>query len=128
MRRLYVRPLGFDLYRPPNLESRATTPAVLFVCGFPDPGFGSVVGCKFKEMAGYVSWARLVAASGLAAITYTNQDPVADLDALLAHLHGNAAALGLDKGRFGIWACSGNVPTAPSPTPMSCRAKWCGAC
>ena len=106
--------LGFDLYRPSSGESRSPTPAVVFICGFSDPGFASFVGCKFKEMAGYVTWAQLVAASGLAAITYTNQDPVADLYSLLGHLERNAASLGLDQARFGVWACSGNVPTALS--------------
>ena len=81
---------------------------------FSDPGFESFVGCKFKEMAGYITWAQLVAASGMAAITYTNQDPAADLAALLTYLHGDAGALGLDESRFAIWACSGNVPTALS--------------
>jgi hypothetical protein len=104
--------LTLDLYRPPNREQSVRLPAVIFVSGFPDPGFEAMVGCKFKEMAGYISWGQLVAASGLVAVTYTNQDPVADLDTAISYLQQNAAALGLDENRFGIWAGSGNVPTA----------------
>ena len=123
-------PLSFDLYRPANIEGRAPAPAVLFVEGFSDPAFESFVGCKFKEMAGYVGWARLMAATGIAAITYTNQDPVADLDALVSHLRQTAAGLELDAGRLGVWACSGNVPTAlgmlmRNPVPSFAAAVLC---
>jgi len=102
--------LTMDLYRPAGLPGRR--PAVIFVAGFPDPGFQAVMDCKFKEMGGYVSWAELVAASGMVGITYSNCDPVADLGRLVTHLSENAARLGIDEHRIGVWACSGNVPTA----------------
>ena len=108
------RPLGFDIYRPPGADEGGRTPAVVFVAGFPDPGFEAKVGCKFKEMGAYVSWARLTAASGLAAITYTNRDPAEDLRALLEHVRRNAADLGVDEKRVGLWAASGNGPLALS--------------
>jgi len=71
-----------------------------------------MLGVKFKEMALAVSWGQLIAASGLIAIAYTNREPAADLAALLQHLQDQAAALGIDAGRMGLWACSGNVPLA----------------
>jgi hypothetical protein len=106
--------LTFDIYRPPGLKEGARTPAVVIVAGFPDTGFESRMGCKFKEMGSSVSWGQLMAASGLAAIAYTNRDPAADLHALLRHVRQDAAALGLDEGRLGLWASSGNVPLALS--------------
>ena len=107
-------PLTMDLYYPSGTEDVARRPAVLFVSGYPDPGFEAIVGCKFKEMEAYVSWSRLVAASGMIAVTYSNHEPVADLGRLLTHLRENAAAFGIDERRVGVWACSGNVPVALS--------------
>jgi hypothetical protein len=106
--------LTMDLYYPPDWQSGAPLPAVVFVAGYPDPGFASKVGCKLKEMASYVSWGQLTAASGLVAITYTNREPAADIHALIEYLRQNAAALGIDENHIGVWACSGNVPLALS--------------
>ncbi|MDQ1524563.1 MAG: hypothetical protein QOE47_2487 [Pyrinomonadaceae bacterium] len=104
----------FDVYYPTCAESGARVPAVFVVAGFPDAGYEAIVGCKFKEMGSSVSWGQLLAASGVAAITYTNQEPAADLDALLRHVRQDAAALGVDENRLGLWASSGNVPLALS--------------
>jgi hypothetical protein len=82
-------------------------PAVVFVTGYPDPGAEKIFGCKVKEMECYISWAKLMAASGLAAITYLNHDPARDLDALFRHLRENAETLGIDQRRMGVWSCSG---------------------
>jgi acetyl esterase/lipase len=64
-------------------------------------------------MASYVSWARLVAASGMIGVTYSNRVPD-DGRAVLAYLRSNAAALGIDEARLAIWAASGNSPMAMS--------------
>jgi len=101
-----------DLYYPPHVNEGMSQPAVLFVAGFPDPGFERFAGCKLKETAGYASWAQLVAASGLVGITYSHQEPVPDLDRVVAYLRQNSTTLGIDARRISLWACSGNVPTA----------------
>jgi hypothetical protein len=106
--------LTMDIYYPPEVERGARTPAVVFVAGFPDVGFEARVGCKFKETGSSVSWGRLTAASGLVSITYTNRDPAEDVHALLRYVRQNAAALGVDETRLGVWASSGNVPLALS--------------
>ena len=106
--------LKMDIYRPPGSGDGEGAPAVVIVAGFPDGGFEAKVGCKFKEMGSSVSWARLLAASGVAAITYTNREPGGDVQALLRHVRRNADALGVDAGRLGLWASSGNVPAALS--------------
>lgn len=108
--------LTMDIYYPPGSPESAPRrlPAVVFVAGFPDEGFEAKVGCKFKEMGSSVSWARLTAASGLVAITYTNREPTRDLHALLQHIRRRADALGIERDRLGLWAGSGNVPLALS--------------
>ena len=105
-------PLTLDVYRPADAAAGGRLPAVIFVAGYNDVGYEKVFGRKFKDMAMCVSWGQLVGASGLAAIAYTNREPVADLEALIEHVQQNAAALGIDEHRVGVWATSGNVPLA----------------
>ena len=119
-----------DLYRPSDAPH--PLPAVVLVTGFPDPGFRTVAGCACKDTAPFSSWARLLAASGLAAVTYSNVDPAADALAVLAHLRDHAAELDIDAGRFALWACSGHAPNAlavlgrnPSPA-IRCAALCYG--
>lgn len=95
----------FDLYRAVKGE---LAPTVLFVYGFADPTFAQ----GLRQMGTYTSWGRLLACSGLNAVTYTYQEPVGDVASLLQHLRRNAGELGIDASRIGIWAASGNVPTA----------------
>lgn len=97
--------LVLDVYTPPGA---ARSPAVLFVYGFAHPLFAQ----GLKEMGAYSSWGRLLAASGIAAVTYAYREPVADLEALLAHLRAHGDDLGIDVSRLAVWAASGNVPTA----------------
>jgi hypothetical protein len=95
----------FDLYLAPT---RDPAPTVVFVYGFPDPRFAQ----GLRQMGAYTSWGRLLASSGMHAVAYSYRDPALDLAALLAHLRGNAASLAIDPSRMGLWAASGNVPTA----------------
>jgi len=95
----------FDLYVAAHA---APAPTVLFVFGFPDARFAT----GLRKMGAYASWGRLLAASGMNAVAYSYADPVQDVAALLGHLRENAGPLGIDRSRLGIWAASGNVPTA----------------
>jgi len=63
------------------------------------------VGCKFMEMEWTICMARLIAASGMTAITHSNRDPEPDALALLDHLSASAS-------KAGIWATSGHGPVA----------------
>jgi dienelactone hydrolase len=118
-------PLTIDLYCPPGGGDGAPAPAVLFVTGFPDPGAQKIFGCRLKDMGSYTSWAQLAAASGLAAVTYTNNEPAADVHSVLQYLRRSGAELGIDAHRIGLWACSGNAPTALSLLMLQPRALKC---
>lgn len=107
-------PLTMDVYSPADMVDGARLPAVVLIAGYNDVGYEKMLGVKFKEIAMSVSWSQLIAASGMIAIAYTNREPTADLDALLQHVRDDAAALGIDRDRIGLWACSGNVPLALS--------------
>jgi hypothetical protein len=108
-------PLKMDLYYPPDAKSGARIPAVVFVTGYSDVRMWPVLRWgKFKDMAMSVSWGQLVAASGVVAVTYTNDEPTTDLWALLQYIRQHAATLGIDENRIGLSACSGHVPLALS--------------
>ncbi len=104
--------LSMDIYLPPG--ARGSLPVVVLVNGYKDEGAQKIFGCGFKGMESNISWARLIAASGMAAVMYTNREPAADFLAILSHLQRNGAAIGIDAGRLGLWASSGHVPVALS--------------
>lgn len=103
--------LTMDVYGPP--EAGAPLPAVMFLMGFSDAGVRTHLGCAAKEMESYISWAKLVAASGFVTITYTTGvDPAVDTPAAFDYVTRHADSLGIDRHRLGAWACSGHGPTA----------------
>jgi hypothetical protein len=108
----YNASLSLDLYYPAGPE--ATRPAVVIVLGYPDVGVTSPFGCQFREMGMFVSWAELFAASGIVGVLYETRHPADDVTAVLSFLRTNAAALGIDETRIGLWANSGHVPVALS--------------
>ena len=129
--------LVLDVYHPPghgpaagrgasssSSAAASPLPAVVIVAGYPDRGFQTMLGCRFKEMGSSVSWARLIAASGMVAITYANREPAADLAAALEHVRRDAGPLGVDPTRIGLWASSGNVPLALSTLMGSSRGAF----
>jgi hypothetical protein len=104
--------LTFDVYYPPGVSAGERRAAVLLVYGYSDAVAPNVFGRTFKEMGATVSWAQLIAASGLVAIAYSNRQPVDDVQAVLRCVHERAASLGIDETRLGLWAASGNGPLA----------------
>lgn len=100
--------LLMDLYYPAKTTSGARLPVVVIVMGYPDPqGF-------HRKMGGPVSWAKLIAASGMTAVIYGNQEPAADVRFVLHYIRQNAASLGIDENRIGLAASSGSVGVALS--------------
>jgi hypothetical protein len=106
--------LSMDLYYPPSADRLAVFPLVVFVFGYPDTIMRESSVTKLKDMGQYVSWAQLIASSGLVALTYETLDPVSDIRGVIQYVRVNASALQIDAGRIAIWSCSGNVPTALS--------------
>ncbi len=107
-------PLKLDLYLPPGASAASRPPVVLIGEGYPEAGFERMLGCSFRAMGPVASWARLLAASGMAAIAGSNRAPAADARALLDFVRADGAQLGVDGGRIALWASSGNAPVALS--------------
>ena len=124
-------PLAMDLYYPPDAAAGSPLPAVIVVYGYSDAGLPNVFGRTFKEMGSTVSWARLIAASGMIAILYSNRDPAEDAAAVLRYVREHASSLGIDGTRIGLWSGSANVPVAlwlltQQEMPVTCAALCCG--
>ncbi|HEY6572481.1 MAG TPA: hypothetical protein VI198_04110, partial [Candidatus Eisenbacteria bacterium] len=103
--------LAFDLFHPVAATGRSHSPQgrraplVVFVngVGIADP--------PLRRWGGYQSWGRLVAMSGMAAVTHDSrrETPREDLEALIAHLRRNAERYGIDPENIAIWASSANL-------------------
>jgi acetyl esterase/lipase len=104
-------PLTLDVYAPVR-QTAVALPAIVCVAGFSDVGYESYLGARFKDMAMITTWARLVASFGMVAVTYGNERPVEDLDALVQYVRDHAADLGIDSERLALWGMSGNGPLA----------------
>jgi dienelactone hydrolase len=98
-------PIAVDLYRPRGVSP---VPAVVIVVGYP----GGISPPAFKDLPFVRDWAVWFATSGVAAITYTNRTPVDDLAALMTQIDDSGGSWGIDSGRVGLFAQSGNVPVA----------------
>lgn len=106
------RGLAFDVYYPPGRADHDLLPAVIIVAGYPGTMEQRPTTLPYKEIGWTISMCQLIALSGLAAIAYTNVEPVADLQTLLAHVRECSESLRIDPERIGLLAVSGNVPTA----------------
>ena len=97
--------LRYDFYRPLHALPRA--PVVVFV-----NGVGAIEGGPpLRKWGIYRTWARLAAASGIAAVLHDSRAtaPLEDLDSLVAALRARAGSLGIDPDDIAIWACSANL-------------------
>jgi hypothetical protein len=99
--------LLMDVYTPAAADG-TPPPVVAIVIGYPDPQG------LFRRFGWHVSWAQLLAASGVAAVIYGNRRPATDVHAVLKYVRDHAGSLGVDAGRIGLLACSGHGPVALS--------------
>jgi acetyl esterase/lipase len=106
--------LTMEIYSPSDIPKETRLPVVILVFGFPDVASRKAVGSPLKDHQQYISWGRLLAASGFIAVTYETNQPNTDLEALVAFIRKHADVLKMDATRVGIWSCSANVPTAVS--------------
>lgn len=106
-------PLEMDIYFPPGAAgSVARLPVVILVTGHADPNIEAALGCRLKDSQAYISWARLLALSGIVAVTYANRSPADDVISLVGYLQNHSTSLSMDLDRVGLWSCSANVPNA----------------
>jgi hypothetical protein len=104
--------LTVDMYYPPGFKFRSNLPAVLVVIGYSNSATKKLVGGILKDWSWYISWGKLIAASGMAALIYETDSPEKDLETLLQFLQDRGDEFCIDKNRIGIYSCSANVPTA----------------
>ena len=108
------KPLLADVYHPAN-GSASLSPVVIFVHGDAAPE----VLRDMKDSGQFVSWGKLAAASGLAAVTFNHRssrrraamhEPADDVEALLDYVRDRGSGLGIDSTRLAIWVCSAGPP------------------
>ena len=98
----YYEALKLDIYYPPRYDFSSTLPVVILAHGFQEADEHD------KDMPSHVDWAKLIAASGMIAVSaQAGSAPVESSYHALDYLAANAGFLGLDLSRIGFWACSG---------------------
>jgi len=106
------RTLQMSVYSPPKKAGAGELlPVVIFVNGVGD----WPEAMKVREWGQYRSWPRLVAASGLMAITFDARGEDAnaeDVRDAFAYVGQHGKELGIDPSRIAAWACSANVRAA----------------
>ena len=112
--------LPMDVYYPPPQSPIRRPPTILLPMAYPDPT------ARVRAYGPVTSWARLIAASGMAAIVYGAAAPEDDVHAVMRYLRTGADALAVDGDNFGIFATSGNVTVGLSAV-MHDRQVKCAA-
>lgn len=124
--------LAMDVYLPQGPAPATGWPVVIFVHGGPvQPD------AKPKDWGIFRSYGRMMAASGMAAVTFNHrltamaQYPQAadDVAALIARVRGDAKALTIDPERVAVWGFSGGGPLLASvlaqhPAWLKCAASY----
>ena len=133
-KRVDDRELKFDVYRPPQSDLSDSLPVVVFVHGEGPP---EVIE-NSKDWGQYDGWGRLIAASGMMAVTFNRRsshffsrlsDPAADVDDLLDHVLDPSQKLGANPEQLAIWTCSGGAPfgmRAGLERELQCIAAYYG--
>ncbi len=104
--------LKMDIYYPPKFDFKNKIPAVVMVLGYPDLAGKKLLGSEFKNYSQYISWCRIIAASGIAAIAYESVNPEKDIISLSNYLKANNEKLKIDIGNIGAYSCSAHTITA----------------
>jgi len=104
--------LKMDIYYPPKFDFKSNIPAIVVVLGYTDEAGKKLIGSKFKDFSWLVSWCKITAASGMAAIVYETVDPENDILSLEKYVQSNQNKLMIDMNRIGAYVCSAHTPTA----------------
>lgn len=106
--------LTLDVYHPLDNQPVSQRPAVIFV-------HGDAPVMDLKDWGQYVGWGQLVAASGLAGITFNHRssqrftklpEVASDVDDLIRYVRDNHETLKVDRDSVCIWTCSAGGPAA----------------
>lgn len=110
--------LLMDVYSPPNPAKGEKRPAIVFIHGAAGAEY------KPKDWGFYISWGRLVGASGFIGVIFTHrlsvqktslEDSAEDVAAAINYIRANADSLNIDKNRICLAAYSGGgVLLAPA--------------
>ena len=106
--------LRMDIYLPPRIEKEAKLPLVILINGYSDPAIKKYFGVNQKDLGLFSSWAELIAASGMIAVTYESERSSSETDRLIEYLRRNAGAYHIDADRLAVFGCSANALTAQS--------------
>jgi hypothetical protein len=100
----YYDGLILDIYYPPDYQFETKLPIVILSHGLTDVAPNDLD----KDMGSHMDWAKLIAASGMIAISaQAGNFPVENSYHVFDFLAANADILGLDLSRIGFWAGSG---------------------
>jgi len=103
--------LNMDIYYPPNFDFKSKIPAIIIVIGYTDMAGQKLLGSKFKNYITFISWCKIIAASGMAAIVYETVNPEQDILALSNYLKSNESKLGIDNSKIGAFTLSAHSPS-----------------
>jgi hypothetical protein len=106
--------LKLDLFLPAGAGKDERFPLVVLISGYPDPAIKKYYGVNQKDLGLFSSWAELIAASGMIAVTYESEQSAAESDRMIAFLRKNAGAYRIDPERIAVFGCSANTLTAQS--------------
>ena len=106
--------LKADIYVPSNDGKSNPLPVVIVVINYPDSVMNKRFGRDGKDWQLAVSWAELIAASGMAAITYQTQFSHSETDSLIYYLKENAEDYNIDMNNLCVFGCSANALAAQS--------------
>lgn len=105
--------LHMDIYHPQGISVKSNVPGVIFVHG----ESSKITAIKDHEQ--YQVFGKLIAASGMAAITFNHRmllgnnsisDVKQDIDDAMKYVLTNAESLHIDPNRLCIWSISAGVP------------------
>ncbi len=106
--------LEADIYIPPGLSRGSKLPLVILTNNYPDVVWNKNSGVCHKDWQMIISWAELIAASGMIAVTYQTLYSQSESDSLISYLSRNADKFNIDIDRIAVFGCSANALAAQS--------------
>jgi dienelactone hydrolase len=106
--------LEADIYMPPGLSRGSKLPVVILTNNYPDVAWEKLSFPVHKDWQMIISWAELIAASGMVAVTYQTKYSPSDADSLISYLSRNAAKFNIDINKIAVFGASANALAAQS--------------